>query len=33
MSLTINMIAAVITIEITAKTICDIRNRILLFDQ
>jgi hypothetical protein len=33
MSLTIAMIATVITMEITAKTICDIRNRILLFDQ
>ena len=33
MHLAINMIAMVITMEITAKTICDIRNRILLFDQ
>jgi len=29
----INMIATVITMEITTRTICDIRNRILLFDQ
>jgi len=27
------MIATVITMEITAKTICDIRNQILLRDQ
>jgi len=33
MYLAINMIEMVITMEITAKTICDIRNRILLFDQ
>jgi len=33
MSVAINMIAAVIAMEITKKTICDIRNRILLIDQ